>query len=265
MDFAMQRRQMVQHQLRGRGITDERLLAVMDEAPRHLFVPARQRANAYQDEPLPIGLGQTISQPYMVAKMTELLLLAGTETVLEIGTGSGYQAAVLGRLAAQVWTIERHPELAAQAHRVLMDLGMENVRIVIGDGTLGLPEQAPFDAVIVTAAAPRVPEPLRQQLAIGGRMVIPVSAGRNQELLLIEKLPPEGETWSGAGADETGAGDRAAGADDGAAETRGSTPGAGDGSKARSAPWSTVPCRFQETAVLGCIFVPLVGELGYAR
>jgi protein-L-isoaspartate(D-aspartate) O-methyltransferase len=245
MDLALQRHRMVQNQLRGRGITDDRLLAVMEEAPRHLFVPERQRKKAYEDGALPIGLGQTISQPYMVARMTELLALTGTETVLEIGTGSGYQAAVLGRLAARVWTVERHPELATQAGRLLFDLGLENVRVVIGDGTLGLPGEAPFDAVIVTAAAPQVPDALREQLAVGGRMVIPLSAGRNQQLTLIEKVPLEGA----------------------AAAAAGRTGGAGreNAGGARQATGDPVPCRFRETSVLGCIFVPLIGEQGYGR
>ncbi len=168
MDYAALRHRMVQKQLRGRGIRDERLLAVMEDLPRHVFLPKRLQDRAYDDSPLPIAEGQTISQPYIVARMTELLALTGTETVLEVGTGSGYQAAVLGRLAATVWTIERHEELAAAARRTLADLGIENVRSVVGDGTLGLPEAAPFDAIIVTAAAPGVPPALREQLRPGG-------------------------------------------------------------------------------------------------
>jgi protein-L-isoaspartate(D-aspartate) O-methyltransferase len=240
MDFALQRHRMVQHQLRGRGIADELLLAVMEEAPRHLFVPERQRKKAYEDQPLPIGLGQTISQPYMVARMTELLRLSGSETVLEIGTGSGYQAAVLARLAAQVYTIERHGALAQRARQVLLDLGVENVRVVVGDGTLGLPQAAPFDAVMVTAAAPHVPKALRDQLTIGGRMVIPVSAGYNQELRLIEKLPASGGTGNDAGAYAS----------------------SGDVGATSGAP-AVEQCRFRETDILNCVFVPLVGEQGY--
>jgi protein-L-isoaspartate(D-aspartate) O-methyltransferase len=241
MDFASLRHQMVQHQLRGRGIADERLLAVMEEAPRHLFVPERQRKNAYADEPLPIGLGQTISQPYMVAKMTELLELAGTEIVLEVGTGSGYQAAVLGRLAARVWTIERHHELAQHAQKVLLDLGYDNVQVMVGDGTVGLPDAAPFDAVIVTAAAPRVPEALRDQLHVGGRMVIPVTAGYSQELRLVEKLPGSG------GADRSERDMHSA------------------ARPAEAVGGAAPPCRFRETSILVCVFVPLVGEQGYSR
>jgi protein-L-isoaspartate(D-aspartate) O-methyltransferase len=211
MDFALLRHRMVQHQLRGRGIADERLLAVMEEAPRHLFVPERQRDKAYDDGPLTIGLGQTISQPYMVARMTELMRLEGTETVLEIGTGSGYQAAILAKLAATVWTIERHPELAGRAEGLLADLGYDNVRVVIGDGTLGLPVRAPFDSIVVTAAAPDVPQALRDQLRLGGRMVIPVSTGYAQDLQLIEKLPGPGVGAGEAPGDRTSAGSGASG------------------------------------------------------
>jgi protein-L-isoaspartate(D-aspartate) O-methyltransferase len=234
MDFALQRHRMVQQQLRGRGITDERLLAVMEEVPRHLFVPERLRKKAYDDEPLAIAMGQTISQPYMVARMTELLSLMGTETVLEVGTGSGYQAAVLGRLAAKVWTIERHPELASEARMVLSDLGMENVRVLIGDGTLGLSHPALFDAIIVTAAAPGVPPALRDQLEVSGRMVIPIAAGHSQDLMLIERLPPGRTSGEVAG--------RAHGA-----------------TQAEAAP----SCCYRETAVLRCVFVPLIGKQGY--
>ena len=248
MDFASLRHRMVQIQLRGRGITDERLLAVMEEAPRHLFVPERQRKNAYEDEPLPIGLGQTISQPYMVARMTELLRLSGTETVLEIGTGSGYQAAVLGRLAARVWTVERHAELAKRAEQVLLDLGYDNIEVVVGDGTVGLPDAAPFDAVIVTAAAPCVPEALREQLAVGGLMVIPVSAGYNQDLRLIEKLEGSGGTAGSSG--------RAGEAPARAGNAGGADPAGGSGAP---------PCHFRETSILRCVFVPLIGEQGYRR
>ena len=235
MDFALERHRMVQVQLRGRGVADERLLAVMDELPRHLFVPERQRTKAYEDEPRPIGSGQTISQPYIVARMTELLGLTGSETVLEVGTGSGYQAAVLGRLAAEVWTVERHPELADRAASLLSELGLENVHVVVGDGTLGLPEHAPYDAVIVTAAGPSVPPALREQLALGGRMVIPTAAGYGQDLLLIEKVPVGG---------------LAAGAD--------AAPG-------EAADPAAPPFRFRETTILGCVFVPLIGEQGYSK
>jgi protein-L-isoaspartate(D-aspartate) O-methyltransferase len=248
MDFSSLRHSMVRQQLRGRGIADERVLAVMSEAPRHLFVPERQRKRAYDDEPLPIGMGQTISQPYMVARMTELLALTGSETVLEVGTGSGYQAAVLARLAGRVWTIERHPALATDAERLLGSLGMENVRVVIGDGTLGLPEAAPFDAIVVTAAAPGIPPALREQLRPGGRMVIPTASSvRGQDLLLIEKVPLEPLPPAGADTREGGG-------------LPGQTGWMGQTGRPSSEP---VPCRFRETSILGCIFVPLIGKQGY--
>jgi protein-L-isoaspartate(D-aspartate) O-methyltransferase len=179
---------MVERQLRRRGIADEALLSVMENVPRHLFVSAVQRYRAYVDAPLPIGSGQTISQPYMVARMTELLSLTSSSRVLEVGTGSGYQTAVLAELASQVWTVERLPELASQARKLLAEQGYTNVHVVSGDGTLGLAQTAPYDAIVVTAGGPRIPTALREQLAVGGRMVIPVTAGPCQELLLIERL-----------------------------------------------------------------------------
>ena len=178
---------MVEKQLLPRGVSDARVLAAMETVPRHLFVPKNQRHQAYDDTPLPIGSGQTISQPYMVARMTELLSLTKDSRVLEVGTGSGYQAAVLGQLAGEVWSIERLPELAGQARALLQRLGYDNVHVVVGDGTLGFPEAAPYDAIVVTAGAPRIPETMRKQLTIGGLMVIPVSAGYSQDLLLIER------------------------------------------------------------------------------
>jgi len=187
-DFTLLRHRMVEDQLRARHVADERVLAAMEKVPRHLFVPAAQRWSAYEDGPLPIGSGQTISQPYMVARMTELLRLTPSDRVLEIGTGSGYQAAVLAELAEEVWTIERHADLAHRAEELLLQLGYANVRVIAGDGTLGFPEAAPYDGIMVTAAAPFVPDALRAQLAVGGRMVIPVSAGFSQDLRLIERL-----------------------------------------------------------------------------
>jgi protein-L-isoaspartate(D-aspartate) O-methyltransferase len=178
---------MVEEQLRARGIADERVLRAMQTVPRDLFVPPAQRSCAYDDAPLPIGSAQTISQPYMVALMTELLALGGSSRVLEIGTGSGYQTAILAELVAEVWTVERIPSLARHAEAVLLERGYSNVHLISGDGTLGFADAAPYDAILVTAAAPQVPPTLRGQLSTGGRMVIPVTEGHSQELLLIER------------------------------------------------------------------------------
>jgi protein-L-isoaspartate(D-aspartate) O-methyltransferase len=186
-EVARAREQMVARQLVARGIRDTRVLAAMRRVPRHRFVPPRLEAEAYGDHPLPIGEGQTISQPYMVARMTELLGLAGWERVLEIGTGSGYQAAVLAELAAAVYSIESLPTLADHARRILGELGYRNLLVRTGDGTLGWPEEAPFDRVIVTAGAPSVPEPLVAQLSEGGRMVIPVGREECQVLQVLER------------------------------------------------------------------------------
>jgi protein-L-isoaspartate(D-aspartate) O-methyltransferase len=179
---------MVERDIAARGVTDERVLSVMREVPRHLFVPPDQAAQAYDDHPLPIGSGQTISQPYIVAFMTEQLRLTGRERILEIGTGSGYQTAVLARLAARVYSIEIRPELAEQARRRLEESGATNVEVRAGDGWFGWREEAPFDGILVTAAPEKVPEPLLTQLAPGGRMVIPVG-GFYQELKVIERTP----------------------------------------------------------------------------
>lgn len=181
-DYADLRHKMVEWQIRKRGFMDERALAAMERVPRHFFVPERVRHMAYEDMPLPIGQDQTISQPYIVALMVSLLGLKGEERVLEIGTGSGYQAAVLGTLAAEVHTVELVPSLAQNAERVLMELGYYNVHVHIGDGTLGWPEAAPYPAVIVSAAAPHVPAPLCEQLTEGGRLVLPVQQGYEQLL-----------------------------------------------------------------------------------
>jgi protein-L-isoaspartate(D-aspartate) O-methyltransferase len=186
-DYATQRVEMIERQLRRRGITDAAVLAAMMAVPRHEFVPEEYRSQAYEDLPLPIGGGQTISQPYIVAAMTAALHLRAGERVLEIGTGCGYQAAVLSRLAKEVFTIERRPELASSSSARLARLGYLNVHVHCGDGTLGLPEFAPFDAILVAAAAPAVPKPLLAQLAEGGRMILPVGDTEHQELQLIEK------------------------------------------------------------------------------
>ncbi|MHB0980898.1 MAG: protein-L-isoaspartate(D-aspartate) O-methyltransferase [Thermoleophilia bacterium] len=186
-DYARLRDQMVERQLRRRGVAAEAVLQAMRRVPRHRFVGASARWAAYDDEPLPIGSGQTISQPFMVARMTELLELDGSSHVLEVGTGSGYQAAVLAEIARDVWTIERHSRLAGRARALLAELGYSSVHVVVGDGSLGLPQQAPFDAIVVTAGAPYVPGALLDQLAVGGRLVIPVGGAVSQRLRLIRR------------------------------------------------------------------------------
>lgn len=195
-DFAASRRAMVLEQIRRRGIGSPRVLEAMLAVPRHKFVPAESRTLAYADHPLPIGEGQTISQPYMVAVMADALALTGSERILEVGTGSGYQAAVLSLLAREVFTVESRTSLALAARQRLAQLGYLNVDVHAGDGTLGLPELAPFDAIVVAAAAPRVPPPLLEQLAEGGRLVIPVGQSEQQELLEVRKT--RGETTSRA-------------------------------------------------------------------
>lgn len=189
--FGLKRDRMVREHLRERGIRDPRVLDVMATIPRHVFVNPEHRGFAYADGPLPIGCGQTISQPYMVALMTELLELKGPEKVLEVGTGSGYQAAILAALAREVYTIERHGSLAHLAGRILRDLGFENVKVIVGDGSEGLPGQAPFDAIIVTAGAPEVPPALLAQLADHGRLVVPVGGRGEQYLERWERRGPD--------------------------------------------------------------------------
>lgn len=180
--YANLRNRMVNEQIISRGVHDERLLDALRCVPRHLFVPEEYAHIAYSDSPLPIGHGQTISQPYIVALMTELLELEGEENVLEVGTGSGYQAALLAFLARQVHTIERHEELAENAEKVLRGLGLTNVLVHVGDGSLGLPKYAPYQAIMITAAAPRVPQPLFDQLVEGGRLVLPEGGAGGQML-----------------------------------------------------------------------------------
>src|ERR1700675_3751612 len=185
--FAEERRLMVESQIRNRGVTDERLLLAMATVPRHEFVPASWLGKAYADEPLPIGYGQTISQPYIVAAMVASLGLTGSENVLEIGTGCGYQAAIGSLLAREVHTVELLADLAQSAAQRLQRLGYANVHVHTGDGTLGWPDCSPYDAILIAAAAPAVPEPLLQQLAEGGRLIAPVGEEDKQELQLITK------------------------------------------------------------------------------
>jgi protein-L-isoaspartate(D-aspartate) O-methyltransferase len=178
---------MVDRQLRRRGIADERVLAAMGRVPREVFVPVEARNRAYDDGALPIGFGQTISQPFMVATICSLLALEGHERVLDVGTGSAYQAAVLAELAAEVVTVERVPELAEAAEETLSQAGYENVEVRVGDGSVGVAARAPFDAIAVAAAAPSVPGALYEQLVEGGRLVVPCGARWGQELVLVEK------------------------------------------------------------------------------
>ena len=188
-EFERRRRAMVERQLRARDVRDERVLEAMARVPRELFVPEELRDRAYDDVALPIEAGQTISQPYMVARICEALELRGRERVLDVGTGSGYQAAVLAELAAEVFTIERIPELAEWARANLAAAGYERVEVHVGDGTLGLPERAPFDAIAVAAAVPGLPQTLYEQLEPRGRLVLPVGTRRAQELQVVVRSP----------------------------------------------------------------------------
>lgn len=182
-----QRARMVEEQLRARGIRGPRLLAAMGRVPREEFVAHEDLGNAYGDYPLPIGAGQTVSQPYIVAAMIAALELRPTDRVLEVGTGTGYQAAILGELAAEVWTIERHAELAMKAREMLARLGYANVHVVVGDGSVGLPQHSPFDKILVAAAAPQIPLSLVAQLADGGRLVVPVGGRFEQQVQVVRK------------------------------------------------------------------------------
>jgi len=192
-DFLAERKLMVARQLRGYGISDRRILEAFESIPRHLFVPTEYRSSAYADHPLPIGFQQTISQPYIVAYITQILDLTGSERVLEVGTGSGYQAAILSALVPEVHTIELIPALAERAVKTFADIGITNVLVHVGDGSLGWIESAPYDAIIVSAAAPHIPKPLLDQLADHGRMILPVGKGGYQELELWTR---EGDSFS---------------------------------------------------------------------
>lgn len=188
MDYEKSRKNMVETQLSSRGISDKRVLEVMGKVPRHLFVEEALISQAYNDHPLPIGQKQTISQPYIVALMTQALMLKKDDRVLEIGTGSGYQTAILAELADKVYSIERIRELSQKARKVLDELGYFNVLYKVGDGSKGWKEYAPFDAIMATAGAPDVPQPLVDQLAMDGRLVVPVGDRYSQELIVVERI-----------------------------------------------------------------------------
>lgn len=185
--FALQRRNMVDQHLRARGIRDQRVLDAMARVPRHEFVAPELRSEAYEDHPLPIGQEQTLSQPYIVGVMLDALAVQATDTVLEIGTGSGYQTALLAELAHHVFSVERVPQLAESASARLSKMGYQNVTVTVADGSLGLPEHAPFDSIVVSAAAPTIPQPLVDQLREGGSMIIPVGPAPAQELQFVRK------------------------------------------------------------------------------
>ncbi len=189
INFQKARDRMVETQLIRRGISDSRVLEAMRKVPRHQFVEEALQEQAYSDYPLPIGEKQTISQPYIVALMTETLHLRGDEKILEIGTGSGYQAAILAELAGRVFSIERYPGLAFRANQILQKLGYRNVIIRVADGSLGWPDEAPFDGILATAGTPKIPQPLEDQLVVGGRLIIPVGDRLSQELVQVERAP----------------------------------------------------------------------------
>ncbi|HYA40412.1 MAG TPA: protein-L-isoaspartate(D-aspartate) O-methyltransferase [Syntrophobacteraceae bacterium] len=189
VNFKKARERMVETQIVARGVHDERVVEAMRKVPRHLFVDEALQDQAYSDHPLPIAENQTISQPYVVALMTESLELRGSEKVLEIGTGSGYQSAILAELADRVFSIERYPDLVYRANAILRKLGYKNFIIRVGDGSLGWPDDAPFDGVMVTAGTPKIPQPLIDQLAMGGRLVVPVGDRLTQDLVFVRRVP----------------------------------------------------------------------------
>ena len=203
VEFAAQRHDMVEWQLARRGIHDQRVLNAMATVPREAFVPERYRRRAYADSALPIGHGQTISQPWIVAAICEALALEGSERVLEVGTGSGYSAAVLAAMAREVLTVERVEELAVAARRLLEDLGIRNVEVVVGDGSAGLPDRAPYQAIAVHAAAPSPPPTLIDQLAPGGRLVVPIATDAADMLTLFRRLDGQVDPQTGLGLDRT--------------------------------------------------------------
>jgi protein-L-isoaspartate(D-aspartate) O-methyltransferase len=190
-DYELEKKHMVEYQIRSRGIRSPRLLAAMEKVPRHRFLPNPGDPDAYRDYPLSIGSGQTISQPYIVGLMTDCLRLQGDERVLEVGTGSGYQAALLAELSRRVYTIERFPALADKARQVLQDLGYHNVEVLVGDGSEGCPEHAPYHRIIVTAAAPHLADPWIEQLTDGGRLVVPLGDRWGQNLTVVTKQGSE--------------------------------------------------------------------------
>jgi protein-L-isoaspartate(D-aspartate) O-methyltransferase len=198
-EFASQRREMVEWQLRRRGIADERVLDAMATVPREAFVPERYRRRAYSDSALPIGEGQTISQPWIVAAICESMELASSDEVLEVGTGSGYSAAVLSLLAREVATIERVPELAQRARETIRDLGIANVEVIVGDGSAGCPDRAPFDAIAIHATAPGPPPTLIRQLAIGGRLVVPIASRAADMLTVFRRTAQDVDVATGSG------------------------------------------------------------------
>jgi protein-L-isoaspartate(D-aspartate) O-methyltransferase len=203
LSFTDERARMVERQLRRRGISDERVLAAMEEVPRDRFVPAEQRRRSYADSALPIGHGQTISQPWIVAAICQALVLQGDEKVLEVGAGSGYSACVLARLAREVLAVERVPDLAAEAREALEELGVANVEVIVADGSVGDPDRAPFDGIAVHATAPAPPRALLDQLVVGGRLVVPIATDRADMLIAYERTGEAPDPATGEGLELT--------------------------------------------------------------
>lgn len=233
------REQMVKLQIKKRGVSEERVLKAMREIPRHLFVPEKQRLYAYEDCPLPIGEGQTISQPYMVALMTEALQLEGDEKVLEIGTGSGYQAAVLSKLSKEVYTIEKIKTLALKAEKLFKQLEYNNIKVEVRDGTTGWMDYSPYDAIMVTAGAPQIPEPLIEQLSDNGRIVIPVGGAFSQDLIVGKKVK--------------------------GSPTHASQPLASPRGEQGESTGRRTGGELVKKVICGCMFVPLIGRYGWEK